>query len=165
MYEHITSNLQSYKLIRKACSPGDVGLHNSQGITPPRSCLEQELTPHKLDHNASWCDQAWEYLKSPHDATSSKRKHKRNGHARGQKPGCCGCGGGGCCCWLWWWCWLWCWWCAGCGGGCGGSDTVLMTYLCRYAPTGGSRVPVDTTPGPAPVCRAQKNTQSSSSRK
>ena len=38
----------------------------------------------------------------------------------------------------------------------------LMTCLWRYvitdAPNYGSRVPVDTTPGPAPVCRAQKNT-------
>ena len=64
---------ESYSLIEKACSPGDVGLHKTLGITPPRSCLEQELTPHKLDHNASLCDQAWKYLKSPHDATSSKR--------------------------------------------------------------------------------------------
>ena len=43
----------------------------------------------------------------------------------------------------------------------------LMTCLWRYvitdAPNYGGRVPVDTTPGPAPVCRAQKSHPISSS--
>ena len=62
----------SYKLIKKSCSPGDVGLHNSQGITPPQSCHVQELFSHKHDHNASLCDQAWKFLKNLHDAVSFK---------------------------------------------------------------------------------------------
>ena len=31
------------------------------GIIPPQSCFEQELTPHRLHHNASWCDQTGTY--------------------------------------------------------------------------------------------------------
>ena len=38
---------------KKACSPGDVGLHNSRRITPHQSCHVQELFSHKHDHNAS----------------------------------------------------------------------------------------------------------------
>ena len=60
------------QLIKKACRPGDVGLHRSQQITPPQSCHEQELFSHKHGHNASLCDQAWKYLKTQHDAVSSK---------------------------------------------------------------------------------------------
>ena len=44
--------------------------------------------------------------------------------------------------------------------GGGGSDTVLQRRvcpgLCTLAPNYGGRVPVDTTPGPTPVCRALK---------
>ena len=75
---------------------------------------------------------------------------------------------GGCCfggwCLLCWWlvCWLWlwlCWWRLWLGWlWCG---PVCLTYVSvhirpRNAPNYGSRVPVDTTPGPAPVCRALK---------
>ena len=62
----------------------------------------------------------------------------------------------------------------GCGVWCGGGVVVvvvltvkLMTCLWRYvitdAPNYGGRVPVDTTPGPAPVCRALKSHPISSS--
>ena len=72
-----------------------------------------------------------------------------------------------------WWCVVW--WCVVVVVLCGGGGVVwwwwrcvvvvltvkLMTCLWRYvitdAPNYGGRVPVDTTPGPAPVCRALKN--------
>ena len=67
VYVHITSVVQA-TANQKACKPGDVGLHRSQGIypTPILSCSGTE--PHKHDHNASKCDQAWKYLKNQRDA-------------------------------------------------------------------------------------------------
>ena len=49
---------------------------------------------------------------------------------------------------LWWWWWLWC------GPVC--SAHVSVDISAQDAPNYGGRVPVDTTPGPAPVCRALK---------
>ena len=46
----------------------------------------------------------------------------------------------------------WWWWC---GPVCSAHVSVDMSA--QDAPNYGGRVPVDTTPGPAPVCRAQKN--------
>ena len=47
-----------------------------------------------------------------------------------------------------------------CGGGGGGADDLRRRRVCPgsflRAANYGSRVPVDTTPGPAPVCRAPK---------
>ena len=52
---------------------------------------------------------------------------------------------------MWWWCG---------GGGCGADNMYMDVSLSinhhGHAPNYGGRVPVDTTPGPAPVCRALK---------
>ena len=59
--------------------------------------------------------------------------------------------------------------CGGCGGcgGCGSDsdtdDDVSGDTVADDAPHYGSRVPVDTAPGPVPVCRAFKNPLFSSS--
>ena len=55
--------------------------------------------------------------------------------------------------WLWWW-----WWC---GPVC--IDDMFVHTSKRLAPNYGSRVPVDTTPRPAPVCKALKTHPISSS--
>ena len=52
--------------------------------------------------------------------------------------------------WLWWW-WLWWWWF---GPEC--KCRISVDNASHNAPNYGGRVPVDTTPGPAPVCRALK---------
>ena len=58
---------------------------------------------------------------------------------------------------------------SGGSGGCGGcgSDTVLQRRACpghcTLAPNYGGRVPVDTTAGPAPVCRTLKKHPNGSS--
>ena len=58
--------------------------------------------------------------------------------------------------WRLWW--LWWWWC---GPVC--IDDMSVHMNARFAPNYGGRVPVDTAPGPALVCRALKTQPISSS--
>ena len=77
MYVHSTSNLQ--KQLANLFEKKKRAVLETWACTTPRELLHsnpvlsRSCPPHKLDHNASWCDQAWKYLKSLHDATSSKR--------------------------------------------------------------------------------------------